>query len=551
MAQISYRANLSAVTFPLALSKAGRSVVVPGPDQNFDKRIDPAGEQGDPGIPQVLYAENVIPTAHGYQSVGYIDISTIPLLGRTVVAIRRLPSRNSGTTVVSYYTIVFFTDATAVSKSDAENQWRDVVTVGVAVPATTESAITNALVRGVSYLHKRNLGLTVFYTISDLASIVTITDVTATITPAGFENGVLGICSSFNYMIVVKTLAIHWSSTTTPTDFTASLVSGAGTEVPSGALSFSSIIPQADGFFIRTASNVIQAEYTGNARYPWKFRPIKGSNKVANYDQIYGQDTLDYQVAIESTGQVKLLNLNARGGGADVAKELSDYLSNTYTQDSFNYALNTFSTAATLDRAKARVYVFANRYICVSCSPSSISPITIYSEIILHDTFLKRWGRLKIEHTHLSTILAIDLRTEVLIAFHAGTGAGKYVYTDIHNTAVIPAGYTRNTMQGVFILGKLQYVRSRFLCLDELDIESTQTSPIIAVGSRNFSVFLLPTIDGKNFIATQTPTVVPSKSVGSLVSYACHTEAKNISIGIKGAFDLVSLDMKFHLGGKW
>ena len=80
MAQISYRANLSSAIFPMTLARAGRSVIIPGPDQNFDRRVDPAGEQKDAGIPQVIYMENVLPTANGYQSVAFdlMEAGTLP-----------------------------------------------------------------------------------------------------------------------------------------------------------------------------------------------------------------------------------------------------------------------------------------------------------------------------------------------------------------------------------------------------------------------------------------------------------------------------------------
>jgi len=72
MGQVAYRANLSSATFPMTIADGGRTVIVPGPDQNFDRRVDPEGSQRDAGIPQALYMENVMPTTNGYQSVGYL-----------------------------------------------------------------------------------------------------------------------------------------------------------------------------------------------------------------------------------------------------------------------------------------------------------------------------------------------------------------------------------------------------------------------------------------------------------------------------------------------
>lgn len=71
MAQQTHRANLSSAVFPMTLAKAGRSVIVPTYDQNFDKRVDANGnDKGSVGIPQAIYMENVFPTPDGFQSVG-------------------------------------------------------------------------------------------------------------------------------------------------------------------------------------------------------------------------------------------------------------------------------------------------------------------------------------------------------------------------------------------------------------------------------------------------------------------------------------------------
>jgi hypothetical protein len=78
MGTIAYRANLSAATYPMTISDGGRTVIMPGPDNNYDRRVDPTGEQKDAGIPQALYMENVLPTANGYQSVGSLNTGTLP-----------------------------------------------------------------------------------------------------------------------------------------------------------------------------------------------------------------------------------------------------------------------------------------------------------------------------------------------------------------------------------------------------------------------------------------------------------------------------------------
>ena len=72
MAVRKYRGNLSAAEFPLNPGLMGASVIVAGPDQTLSRYVD-STESRDPsiGIPQVYYAENVLPTKEGLASLMY------------------------------------------------------------------------------------------------------------------------------------------------------------------------------------------------------------------------------------------------------------------------------------------------------------------------------------------------------------------------------------------------------------------------------------------------------------------------------------------------
>jgi hypothetical protein len=72
MAQIAYRGNLSSAYFPLVSRFHGRTVIVPGSDNNFSRQLQSSADlDKDIGIPQVYYCHNVMPTGQGYLSVGY------------------------------------------------------------------------------------------------------------------------------------------------------------------------------------------------------------------------------------------------------------------------------------------------------------------------------------------------------------------------------------------------------------------------------------------------------------------------------------------------
>ena len=59
----------------------------------------------------------------------------------------------------------------------------------------------------------------------------------------------------------------------------------------------------------------------------------------------------------------------------------------------------------------------------------------------------------------------------------------------------------------------------------------------------------IPTLDGKTFQAAQPLYEVTDSSTGAVMSYNSTAEGRNVSLLIKGAFDLTSVEMMFHLGG--
>ena len=74
MAQITYRANLSAKSFPFISDNWGRTVIVPQYDNTFNRELSSQEDSDrDVGIPQAYYMHNVMPTAQGFQSVGWRD----------------------------------------------------------------------------------------------------------------------------------------------------------------------------------------------------------------------------------------------------------------------------------------------------------------------------------------------------------------------------------------------------------------------------------------------------------------------------------------------
>lgn len=539
MAQIPYRANLSAATFPLTLARAGRSVIIPGPDNTFDKRVDPEGTQKDAGIPQIIYGEDILPTVHGYQSVGYTSQDDIPIPGGDAIEqVVEIFSAISAT-LIQKVRIVSYTLGSALQSSrfDTLNVWGPINWIG---GAQTTAPNSSAVVNGVCYVFFPVTGQ--LYTAQGGgAGQLTLNNVTAGVTPVGFFAPLdkIGITGAFNYLVTCTKTTVYWSSTTSPVDFTVSLVTGAGSSGINSTFSLlEHIEPHPVGFYLYTGSNVIAAKYTGNRLYPWQFSPIKNSRSAANR---YGYTlSADYHVGIENDGTVKLIS---PAEAIPVAPEMIQLFDRSTSRiDLFDYTTNLFSLFTVPTVGSSRVTV-TGRYICISYGHTGLIAFgyTQFTKVLIFDTVLRRYGKLNITHTHT---FAIGSSVETIGLINAPTGKTFYVAKDMYNT--LTSFGVNIPHKGVLVLGRIQYVRSRFLCLDEFDVEATQDTGVV---TPNFSVIVLPSLDGKAFGTPITPSLVSHS--GNLARYRTLAEGKNVSLVIKGAFDLSSIDMKFHVGGAW
>jgi hypothetical protein len=534
MAQISYRANLSAATYPMTISDGGRTVIMPGPDNNYDRRVDPTGEQKDAGIPQALYMENVLPTANGYQSVGSLNTGTLPprysgVGTPDVFAVKQFffPAATAGLPptrlTVSFRTATGYRDHISSQLNTVPLTWTEGTgdepfdSIGL---GSSTVGLTTAYVRGVNYLFDGVLMYTVNKpTISD---IVEITDISGTLTGLTLLN-VVAICSCANYLIaLLDDNTIAWSSTTTPTDFTASLVSGAGSQIPADLKSSANFLSEApNGFFIFSVTGVVYAAYTGNSRYPFKFTAIENSGGYTSGAQVAGDRTKSLQYAIDDAGNLRAISPN---GAQVIAQDVSTFIERQTYYDQFDYSTNLFSLVA-FTRPRT-IYFLLDRYILVPLG----------NVLIVYDTALQRFGKLKGQG------IPVAREDSIAVQLHLIPGQSQGIETTAYNLGIYDTTYT---YQGVLVLGKFQYVRSRKIQLHEIEIEGPQDSSIVA--SPNFSCVLLPSQNGRTF---DTPVVPYQVSLtGGLAVYSVHATAQNHSIILKGAFNVNTVQLKFSPRG--
>jgi len=560
MPQIAYRANLSASTFPMTVAEGGRTVIVPGPDNNFDRRVDPQGEQTDAGIPQALYLENVMPTANGYQSIGFIKPTapmTVPAgvgncIGKVVELKVKLIALPGPYIIgpVEYIIDVPMYIWTSGAITGGINGAGVIGIVGAGFSSYLNT-FSVAVVRGVCYLYCSNGQI---YTVAATSSNnVTLTNVTASVTPLGFftTEDIISICSSNNYLLCHNTLTTYWSSTTTPLDFVSSLVSGAGSIDPNSSDDAVTYMKEAyNGFYLYALNNIIYAQYTGNARYPWKFTPVKNSTGVLFYPwNIFGAvDTIGHYV-IESNNNIRLVQ---QDNSLPISADISDFLNKTTVQSLFNSSTNTFTETEVLTEVST-IYVHLNRYLFISINGTNRDG-TIdekYTHLIVYDIQLKRVGKIKLDHSFIFTITkAVNFFSAVVTEESIGfvnkqTNEIRVLNFDVYNSRPLSVNATYEEMQGVLVLGKFQHVRSRFLSLEEIEFEGPQNKSIVT--NPNFSCVVLPSLDGRNFSAPVSPYLAYNS--GGLIRYNSHVVGQNVSVAAKGAFSLNTLQLKYTIAG--
>jgi hypothetical protein len=546
MPQIHYRANLSASVFPMTLAKAGTSVILPGVDQNFDRRVDAPGDtqRGSVGIPQALYLENVLPTPEGFQSVAF-NLSTasfpsIPgnpnVVGIKAVYVEASYRTGPGFPVTVFTREIIFTNSTAVyyETSPGIYTYQD---IGI-IPSSA-SSIHVAVAGASTYIFVNSTSAVRVYEL--ILTGTPLADVTNSIIwppnpslPAGNRTSIA--VGAYNYLIIVSGKSVYWTLTK---DFTPSLVTGSGNTVVNALKSNATFLrSHQNGFYIFSAANVVFAEYTGNSRYPWKFREVANSGGYTFQHQVSEsqQDVISYGITNE--GIVQGIN---PAQAENIAPEVSDFLERTTRIEIRQGGNNpTFPENFTLDyKMKCTgLYYVLNRYIIVAYEylPRNASPETLASQAIVYDTLLKRYGKFNQAFNNI-----LDTPRGVKFFNFSGRTVStlEFAFQLTNSPALSHSGW--------IMLGKFQHERGNFISLEEIYVEA---SPVNANGFRNFQLLILPTLDGKTFLPAVVPYQVPPAANNTKnLKYLCHVTCQNFAILINGAFDLNTLELTYHVEG--
>ena len=516
MAQITYRANLSSTFIPLTTISQGRSVIVKQYDSNFlpqvtsDKDLDK-----DTGVPQILYAHNVLPTGDGFQSVDF-NSHVAPPAGALRFFTQIVSVRNTDGEVA----YIGATASGAMFYYRAPNyQWTQFTTFAGSPPPAIN--MTVAQVAGENYICVANEGVYTF-------NFTTNTWENKVLLGVDMQE-VIGITAAQGYLIAYSKDSVTWGSLLDPLDMEPSLVTGAGggtVEQIRGRIIV--CVYNITGFIIYTTANAVAAVYSGNEQYPFNFREVSNSGGILASHYVATESNSGTHYAFTTSGLQQISPVETRG----VFGEVTDFLTSKIFED-FDNDTNTFTTTVSPNALLKAVNVIADRYLVISYG------LTYFTHAIVYDMVLERFGKLKIPHIQVFEWLG----HRTVDADVAKTSFGFLLSNGqilTLNQSPNPGDYV-GAPEPAILFGKFQFVRSRYLQLDCVDVESIRDTD-------TFTCHSLTSWDGKTF---NTPAAGYLDATGAWVrKFLFKLVGMNHSILFKGKFSLSSLVLRFSVHGE-
>lgn len=513
----TFTAILTAAEFPLVTDFFQRAIIVPGIDN--PPRV-PRAYTGDDTknaeLAQHYFLQNVMPTSEGLMSIGFNQI-TPGLPGTTdfdqVITLRDTDENNFLFAPANGKNYIYTANSGIWQSTNPFVGW-----VGTIVSRSYVNGRTFICYQGNSireYVVATNTFLPVAFTFPTGMSIADIDC----------------IGNSNNYLLWASNITVGWSSLIDPTDLFPNIQTGAGFAIPQDVKGpIRAIVATSGGFLIYTTKNVVAAMFTNNARAPFIFREVSGAGGVQNPEQITSEASLKEQYAWTTSGLQKV-SVNA---AEVVSGAASDFLAGRILE-TFDPVALTHTVKRLSDNLKVKVAFISNRYLVVSYG--EVSMPQLYTQAIILDTFLHRWGKIKLDHVDCFGYPYPNLIGGVTetppkqsVSFLQKDGTIQLLIMD----------YRVRQDQGVLYLGRYQLVRQKFITFQTLELESvTQAFPP--------NVYLIVSLDGKTDQPAQQLQVISDG--GSIKKYggpivvddtvaAPARSGKNFSVLATGRFEL-------------
>lgn len=455
------RLNLTAANWPMLSVNYALSTVLRAPDDT-DQIVSNAytGTQADTfiGIPTFLYMQNVMPTSHGIQSIGY----------KTLVKSTSADNFTSAMNLRSAAEkVVVFSPARGKNWTLKDGSLWNSQSESLPV----QGQVTKSYTQGRTFVHYENQ---VTYEWSEITNSFTDAPL------KGISSSrIRGIVGANNYTIAYDDTTIYTSSANDALEFSPSLQTNAqGESVISLRGRIVTVLPLHDGFVIYTTHNAVAGMYSGNALYPWTYREIPGASGVRNPEHVSHDSNYEAHWAWTTSG----LQLVSKSDARNVFPEISDFLSQRYIEEyvgssanldskdtakewSSNSQLETLYPIGSQNLKQTclnagftiKVNFVGTRFVAISYGYHKLSYVLVY------DTSLRRWGKLKVDHVDVfewsdpNSGFAEPLRS---FAFLQNNGA--ILAVDFDRCAA--------SKDSVVILGHIKRERGRMSTLSSVEI---------------------------------------------------------------------------------
>lgn len=518
MAQVTYRGNLAADDFPLLSALQGQTVIVGRIDQDFELTIKQGQRlQKEKQIPQIYYCHNVVPTAQGYQSVGYLDKHPQgPLNDFNDVFVLRDPSEN----------IFLFSPAGGKNYIWDQNIFAG---LGGWVSRNPIAAVgklcTVAYLNGETYIFYEKVGCFRY----DQATTAMVAVVLTGLVVANIN----GICAAQGFLLAWDDLNnIYRSQAASPLDFTPDPALGSGAGIPQDLRGkIVCVLPIAGGYIVYTNANAVAGVFQQNIRYPFIYREVAGSAGIKNASQVSWQDNLGDHYALTAIG----LQQVDKSKATPIFPEVTDFITARLFED-YDEATDTFLVNQTGLQLDVHITVVGARFVVISYGQTAGQ----YTHALIHDLAFKRWGKLKVQHSDCFTYTKPNIVGNPPLVYDFKDILGFIHWDGSVKTVNFSLDQTNNS--GVIVLGKFQFLRDRLLEMLEVMVENIDQA-------YNFSLRILSSLNGKTISSKiKDPTVL--ENVENFRHYGMRTgDAVNHSIVGVGTFHLTSFELLFKVGG--
>lgn len=572
MAINRFKVPLNNARMPLVSTKAQRAVMVPSMDAapRTPRIFMGADESIDYGLPQIVYAENVMPSAEGIRSVGYLPIiaaSTADDFDQ-IFALRDA-DENTVLYSPSHGKNYIYDKAAGAwsSRTFADIFGSGVDTTSPNTPATAR--VSYAYVDGKTFVcYSRLIRTDTAPAEPADASIMVWNPATKQLDPAGALIANLdipigqidGISSSNGYLLVYSGLTIYWAPFSgTAFDFSIyanGAFTGAGFQIPEDIQApITAVTSLPGGFVMFTSKNAIAANYHSQTiSAPWAFRAIPDGGGVESYEQVTVEGSRGAVVAYTTTG-VQRISLNS---SEEVFPDLSDFIAGRHIER-YDFGLQTLRQGSTSIDFYVKLSNIANRYTVFSYGTYP----GVYSFALVYDIALKRWGKLRLVHrdcfyysfgvqtgdmtySMLGDVTYADMGT---LTYDSTTQQSNAIVAAQHGLAflkrtgeVVLADWGMNVRatedEAVAVIGRIQLSRSANVQLNRVEAEGLSSGRLA----------IQPSYNGRDLQATEQLVVIESGPdyllAGGMI------DCKNFNVIVEGTFNLSTLILEASATGR-